>query len=126
MADSTFENEARRQGRVVRNRHLLVAGPLLVLIALSVSSLFFIPIKARLWAAYIFLAVICASFICWSRFIRRLYPELPTVRCPTCGGVARVKEPYGPDKDFYLVCSRCGQRANTKFGCRHSIYVSGE
>jgi hypothetical protein len=126
MADPAFEEEARRQGQVVRNRHLLAGGPLLLLIALFLGSLFFIPVKARLWVGIVFVPAICVGFIYWNRFIRRLYPELPTVRCPTCGGVARVDEPYGTDTHFYLVCTQCGQRADTKFGSQYPIYASGK
>ena len=126
MPDPSFEEEARRQGRVVRNRHWLAAGPLLLLLVLFVGSLNLIPVQARLWVGIVFIPAICVGSIYWHRFIRRLYPELPTVRCPTCGGIARVEEPYGPDTHFYLACSQCGQRADTKFGPLYPLYASGK
>jgi hypothetical protein len=121
-ADPAFESEARRQGRVVLHRQRLFVGPMvlwLLLCFVLLVLIFFIPDKARLWILGAFFGFSFASFLVaqpmWYKHFKQRYPHLPTVRCPTCGGTARVERAESPDTHLYLVCPQCSQRADTNF-----------
>jgi hypothetical protein len=53
--------------------------------------------------------VALAAALLWWRFVRRWAHGRRPIRCPVCGGNARVEGSGGGGAD--LVCSMCGQRA---------------
>ncbi len=108
----------------MRRRHLLFGAPLLAAMLLFLVVLIDLPFKLRIWfaTAYVVLFVVAAAG--WGRFLRHRYSQFPEVRCPTCGGLARVEMPDSAHAHYYLACSRCGQRADTDFGSVWSPYAS--
>ncbi len=117
-----FEAEARRLGRIMLHRQRLFAAPWLagaVLMIALVGCIFFVPVKER-WLYLCLLTVLLLALsivgvpIQYKHWKRR-YGHLPTVVCPICGGEARVQHANSPYTYLHLVCTQCGQRANTKF-----------
>lgn len=124
MASRVFEAEAHRQGRAIMWRSLLVAAPLLLLPAVVIAAIQLgdtesIRIVIGLIAVFGFLVFL----FFWTRYMQnRFGSQPPSVICPSCGAMAKIELPEGERHHYYLACPQCGQRADTNFGGRWSIY----
>ena len=127
--DPVFAAEARRLGRLMLHRQRLFAMPLLLgtlFVIVLFGCIFFVPDRARVLCLCLLtilmltlLLMMPAWFIRW----KRRFGKLPTIPCPICGGQARVESANAQYAYLYLVCPKCGQRANTRFFANfHSLY----
>jgi hypothetical protein len=109
MSGSAFDTKSRGVGARLLLQILGVGGSLLFVF---LSGFAYLAAEHYPLARFLLGLVFVSAAVLWCRFVIALALNPRHVRCPVCGGDARI-EAVGTDAD--LVCSQCGLRADTTF-----------
>ena len=107
MNDLAFSTEARRIGRELALRFMLVNGSLVL--CLFIVGIVLLFIEDDWMRVSVGIVVVVCAFLLWWIFVRP-FRSVPAPSCPCCGCLAVIEE---MDERWYLTCPQCKLREDT-------------